>query len=212
MHRDPGCPANKFPAQGVLNKPGTAAFPAYGIFSVMRQHHPDMHLVRARFQPVKKGANAPPEPGVKSPFALPDPPPLFVCKLVPRHVYRYPGGFSAAHQIPLAFNKRLSLKRLHTSGGNRFCSVRNHKPFGNRYHAPKPAAIRTCTQRGIERKQIRRRGLKNPSAVRARQLGGKTLNTAVSTLRNVRENGHRSPLAALQSSFKGFRHAQPVSV
>ena len=150
------------------------------IGAVLRQQHPDVHLVGLALQPVEKPPYAIPDAGpgflpvLPLGLALEHPVAVFRAQLPPRCVEWNAALFRVFREIVLALLETRRLPGADRAVAQRLRFVRHDQTEVDADHAPEAAAGVAGAERRIEGKQARHRLAVLDVAVGAMQSGGKT--------------------------------------
>ena len=165
------------PQQGIGLEPRAAADLARRVGAILRQQHPDVHLVGFGLEPGEEAPHAVPDPRPRAapahPFGLAFqyPSTLRVVEVAPRHVERNAALFRIFDQVVLALGKARALPGSDRAGAKRLRRVGNDKPIVQTDHAAEAAAFLAGAERRVERKEARRRVAVVNIAIGAVQVG-----------------------------------------
>ena len=201
------------PQQALGLEPGAGAGRARRVAAVLRQQHPDVHLVRLGLQVFEEALDAKP---VLVPFAVPirrtvdNPLLLLGAELVPGRIARNAGVFGVAHQVVLALLPGGRLHRLDRTRAQRDLVVRNHQAVVDADDAAKAATAFAGADRRVERKRRRDRVGIASVAVRTMQPGGELPDLRLGLAGSVERIDADAPAAAPQRSLDRFDDAHPL--
>ena len=163
------------PQQRFGLQPRAVAHGARGVAAVLRQQHPDVHLVGLALQVLEEAAHAVP---LLVPLALPvgvafdHPMAVRLGQLGPRGVARDAVGTGVAHQVVLALRPSGRLQRLDGAVAQGLAPVGNHQAPVDPNHPAEAAAGFASAPCGVEAEQGRLRVGVTDVAFGAVQAGG----------------------------------------
>src|SRR5213593_3761731 len=163
------------PQQRIGFEPRAAASSAGRVRAVLRQQHPDVHLVRLGLEPGEEPLDAVPGPRPGALPALPlglafqHPSPVRLAQVTPRYLERDAALFRVFHELVLTLAKARALPRLDRARAKRLRSIGNDEPVVDADHAAEAAAGLARAKRGVGREEAGRRVAVADIAIRAVQ-------------------------------------------
>src|SRR2546426_2169377 len=134
------------PQQRIGFEPCAAASSAGRIRAVLRQQHPDVHLVRLGLEPREEPLDAVPGPRPGALPALPlglafhHPSPVRFVEVAPRYLERDAALFRVLHELVLTLAKARALPRLDRACAKRLRGIGNDEPVVAADHAAEAGA------------------------------------------------------------------------